>query len=207
MDGSLAFASAVLLFGAFDPVVDPGLAPKSSMAVGFAVQRFQDDFGLFVRVDSPRFLDDRLAVVLGGGIGWYPDLRSLPSSVDEQDFGAWSMYGHARLCLEFSAMIAGSPHRLYATMGPSVLMLSSQVSTTRLAPGVFGALGVELFAGDAFRAYPLAFFAEIGAVAHSASANVESRVGVPAETEDKTVDRLIATGLALSGGVRIYLSD
>jgi hypothetical protein len=85
-----------------------------------------------------------------------------------------------------------------------VLLLSRQLSTTRTAFGGYGAIGVELFAGDAHRAYTFSFYAEIGGVAHAASADVENRSGAPMMT-DATVDRAIATGLALGGGVRVYL--
>lgn len=204
MGGSVALAVTALLVGAYDPVIDTAYAPGAGLAVGVGVQRFQDDFGLTLKIASPRFLDDRMALVVAGGVGWYPDLRALPMGVDEQNFSQWSLYGHARLCIEASTAIAFASGRLYATLGPSVLLLSRQLSTTRFAIGGYGAVGVELFAGDAHRAYPFALFAEIGAVAHAASADVNERVGQPTET-DPTIDRLIATGLAIGGGVRVYL--
>lgn len=199
-----ALALATLLAGAYDPVIDAPFAPGTGLAIGAGVQRLQDDFGLVLKVSSPRFLGDRLAVVLGGGIGWYPDLRALPASTDTQDYGAWSLYGHARLGLEASTSIAFAAGRLYATLGPSALLLSQQLSTKRVAFGVYGAVGVELFAGGAQQAYPFSLFAELGAVAHDAAADVENRKGTPVQT-DTTVDRLIATGFAISGGVRVYL--
>lgn len=193
-----------LLAGAYDPVIDQALDPKSGLAISAGVQRFQDEFGLALHIATPRFLDGHLAVAVAGGIGWYPDLRALPMNEEMQDYGAWSLYGHARLVLEASARIAPISGRVFAQLGPSGLLLSEQLSTKRIAIGVYGSVGVEIFAGDAHRAFPVAVFLEIGGVAHNAKADVPVRSG-PSDGSDTTVDRPIATGLALSGGIRIYL--
>jgi hypothetical protein len=194
----------MLAASSYDPELDAAHGPAAGLSIGLGVERLQDDFGLSLKLGSPRFLDDRLAIVLSAGVGWYPDLRALPMSVEEQDFSQWSLYGRARLCAEASVPIAFSAGRLYATAGPSVLLLSRQLSTTRVAIGGYGAVGAELFAGDAHRAFLFSIYAEIGATAHAASADVANRVGAPMMTE-ATVDRAIATGLAIGGGVRVYL--
>lgn len=204
MGGAVALAALALTLGAYDPELDAAHGPATGLSLGLGVDRLQDDFGVSLRVGSPRFLDDHLSIVLTGGLGWYPDLRALPASVEEQDFSAWSLYGRARLCLEASIPIAFSAGRLYAAIGPSAVLLSRQLSTTRLGFGAYGALGIELFAGDAHRAFLFSFYAELGAVAHAASADISNRIGAPMMT-DATVDRPIATGLALGGGVRVYL--
>ncbi len=196
-------ALAALLIAAYDPVIDQALDPKAGMAVGLSVQRLQDEFGLAVALATPRFLDDHLAITVAGGVGWYPDLRALPMDAEDQHFGAWSLYGHARITLDVSARIAPIAGRVYASVGPSGLLLSERLSTKRIAFGVYGAVGAELFAGDANRTFPFSFFLEIGGVAHAAKADVANRTG-PIEQTDTTVDRPIATGLALSGGLRAY---
>jgi hypothetical protein len=122
---------------------------------------------------------------------------------EDQDFGAWSLYGHGRITFEASARIAPISGRVYAAVGPSALLLSERLSTTRFAIGIYGAVGAEIFAGDATRSYPFALFFEIGGCAHNAAADVPTRTG-GTET-GTTVDRPIATGLALSGGIRAYL--
>ncbi|MBK8011357.1 MAG: hypothetical protein IPK13_08405 [Deltaproteobacteria bacterium] len=185
-------------------LADPALEPPQGMAVGLGVQRLHDDFGLTLRVSTPRMLDDHLAIVLAGGLGWYPDLRALPEDVADQNFGAWSMYGHARLGVELSTRVSNSVSRLYATLGPSLLVLSDRLSTKKYAVGLFGALGGEIFAGDGFRTYPMALFFELGATAHDAAADIANRFG-PVEKTDTTVDRSIATGLLIAGGLRVYL--
>ncbi len=204
MGGAVALGVAALLASAYDPVIDQALVPPAGVSIGAGVQRLHDDFGLFVRVASPRFLEDHFAVALAGGIGWYPDLRALPASTADQDFSAWSTYAHARFTGEVSASIVPVGGRLYGRLGPSFLWLSPRLSTTRLSFGVYGAVGAELFTGDANRTYPFSFFLELGATAHTASADVANRTG-PIETVDPTVDRPIATGFALAGGVRFYL--
>jgi hypothetical protein len=202
--GSVALLATALVFGAYDPAIDQAFGPSKGMAIGLGVQRLQDDFGLVLKIVSPRFFDDRLSIVLSGGAGWFPDQRLAPAGSDAQTFSQWSLYGNARLCAEASTQIAFAASRLYATVGPSMLILANNLSTKKVGIGAYGAVGVELFAGDELRAYPFSLFMEIGAVAHDASADVKSRTGTVMPV-DQTIDRLIATGLAISGGVRIYL--
>ncbi len=192
-----------MIAAAYDPAIDAAHGPATGASVALGVQRFQDDFGLVLRVATPRFLDEHLAIALSGGIGFYPDLRSLPMTVEDQEYSSWSLYGHARLCLEAAAPIAFSSGRIYAAIGPSFLLLSEQLSSKRIAPGVYGAAGVELFVGTDLHAELFSFYFEIGAVAHDAAADIANRMGAPMMTE-ATVDRSIATGLAIGGGIRFY---
>lgn len=193
------------LAGALEPLVDPGLHPPAGLAVALGVQRHQDEFGLVGRLISPRFLDDHLAISAGGGIGWYPDLRALPMTEEQQDFGAWSLYAHGRLALEASTGIALASGRIYAAVGPSVMLLPENLSTTTFSLGLHGVVGVELFVGDAFQAEPFSFYFEIGGVAHTAAADKKSRVGGDDTSVESQIDRPIGTGLAIGGGLRFYL--
>ncbi len=200
----LILAAALAAPSAYDPAIDTGLRPRTGLSLGLGVQRLQDEFGLWVGVTSPHFLGDHLAVRLEGGIGWYPDIRALPEDASDQDFGAWSLYGHARLVLQASVRIALAGGRLYAGVGPSLIVVDEQLSSTRVAAGIYGVLGAEFFAGDDYRAFPLSLFFELGGTAHDASADIENRLGPPQESET-TIDRPIATGFALSGGLRFYV--
>lgn len=202
MGGEVILLLAAL--AAFDPQIDTTVKPWSGVAIEAGVQRLHDDFGLTLGVSSPHFWHDRLSVRLVGGVGWFPDLRSLPMSADESESGAWSTYGHTRLLLNYSVPIALPTGRLYASAGPSIAVLSSRLSSTRVAVGGFGLVGVELFTGDGLQTFPAAFYLEIGGVAHAASADIERRTGIP-QTSDATVDRPIATGFAVQGGLRFYL--
>jgi len=199
----LILAVGLTVPAAYDPGIDQALRPRGGLSVSAGVQRLQDEFGVVAGVVSPQFAGGHLAVRLEGGIGWYPDLRALPEEEADRDFGAWSPYGHARLVLQVSTRIALASGRLYAGLGPSLLVLEEQLSSTRVAPGLYGVLGLELFAGDDFRAFPVSVFFEIGGTAHAASADIQNRIGPPQEAET-TIDRPIGTGLALSGGLRWY---
>lgn len=202
MGGQVALLLAAL--AAYDPNIDTQVRPWAGLAVAGGVQRYHDDFGLFLEATSPRFLEERLAVRLAGGLGWYPDLRALPSSPDGDPGGAWSLYGHLRLGLDFGVPIALPTGRLYASAGPSLLVLSQRLSTTRVSPGGYGLIGLEVFAGDGLQTFPLAVFFEVGGVAHAAAADVERRTGTP-EADESSVDRPVATGFLLQGGLRFYL--
>lgn len=203
MDGGLILACGLAL-AAYDPLVDQELAPRREFSFGFGVQRLQDEFGLVASFTSPYFAEGHLAVRLEGGVGWYPDLRSLPADADETSFGALSLYGHTRLLGVAATRIGLASGRLYVALGPSLLFLDPQLSSQEVTPGVVGLFGAEFFAGDDYRAWPVSLFFEVGGTAHAASADIENRIGEP-EPSGSTVDRPIATGLALSAGMRIYL--
>jgi hypothetical protein len=194
-----------LAAGAYDPQIDTAVRPWSGLALDVSVQRLHDDFGLALGVTSPRFLDERLAVRLAGGVGWYPDLRAVPdtTAASDETFGPWSTYGHLRLTVDFAIPLAIPIGRLYAAAGPSLVVLAKNLSTTRVAPGGFGFVGIELFAGDGLQTFPVAFFFQVGGVAHAASADVERRTGTPVASET-AVNRAVATGFAMEGGVRFY---
>jgi hypothetical protein len=121
----------------------------------------------------------------------------------DETFGPWSTYGHLRLTVDFAIPLAIPIGRLYAAAGPSLVVLAKNLSTTRVAPGGFGFVGIELFAGDGLQTFPVAFFFQVGGVAHAASADVERRTGTPVASET-AVNRAVATGFAMEGGVRFY---
>lgn len=203
MVAGLTAGLALALISSYDPNIDQALRPREGLSVSGGVQRLQEEFGVWVGVASPQFAGGHLALRLEGGVGWYPDIRALPEDVADQDFGAWSLYGHARLMLQASTRIALASGRLYTAVGPSVMILDDQLSSTTAAPGIYGVLGLELFAGNDYRAYPVSLFFELGGTAHTGSADIENRIGPPQEAES-TIDRPIGTGLALSAGLRFY---
>ena len=174
------------------------------MAVGLAMERFADDYAATVRVASPWLWNGRLAFAMVGGPAWYSDLRALPDSPEGQDFKVQSIFGRVRMQGELALPLAAAAGRLYVAAGPSVLWLPERLSTTRISFGGYGAAGIELFAGDGYRTYPVAFYFEVGVAAHTASQDVASRTG-PVEETDLTVDRPIGTGFAVHGGLRFYL--
>jgi len=200
VDGGLTLA-LVAAFGAYDPLIDGDLAPPTGMSVGLGVQRLQDDFGVTGSISSPWLFGGHLAVRVDGGVGWFSDLRALPSEEEGADFGALSEYAYVRALLLVSTRVGLASGRLYAGAGPSVLFIDEQLSSSTTSPGIYGVAGVELFAGDAFQAFPASFFIEAGAVAHTAEADVESRGGRPTASEG-FIERSIATGFALSAGLR-----
>ena len=188
---------------AYDPQIDTQLEPQGGLSLGIGFERLSDDFGAMLRVASPWFLDGHLAVAVVGGLAFHPDLRSLPQGASENDFGAWATYGRVRAVLELSLPLAAAAGRLYVTAGPSFVFLPSDLSSSAVGVGLYGAAGAELFAGDGYRSYPLSFFVEVGGAAHGASQDVDSRTGRP--EDDLAVDRPIATGFAVFGGLRLYL--
>lgn len=205
MDPGLSLALLVAgAAGAYDPLIDEALAPRRGPAISLGAHRLQNDFGLHGGLTSPWLLDGHLAFRVEGGLAWFEDLRALPPDGDPDTFGALEMYGTARALLLAGTPIGLASGRLYVAVGPSLIFVDDQLSSRTMSPGIYGVAGVELFAGDAYRASPFSFFLEAGGVAHTASADVENRVGAP-ETTESFVARAIATGFALSAGLRWHL--
>ena len=200
---------AVVLAAAYDPEIDQALDPQRGLALGFALERFPDDFGVTIRLASPWGWDGRLAVAVVGGVAWFEDLRALPDGSEPGGFGSRSVFGRVRLQGELALPLALAAGRLYVAAGPSLLWLPVRLSTTRVSPGAYAAVGVELFAGDGYRTYPIAFYLEIGATAHTASQDVASRVEPvdvdPQVDRPERLDRAIGTGVTFHGGLRFYL--
>ncbi|MEM1025500.1 MAG: hypothetical protein AAGD10_13535 [Myxococcota bacterium] len=189
---------------AYDPLIDEALAPRRGPALSLGVHRLQNDFGVHGGLSSPWLLDGHLSFRLEGGVAWFEDLRALPPDGDPDTFGALELYGTARALLVAATPIGLASGRLYVAVGPSLLFIDDRLSSDTVSPGVYGVAGVELFAGDAYRSSPFSFFFEAGGVAHTATADVENRIGAP-ETTDSFVARAIATGFALGAGLRFHL--
>lgn len=178
----------------FDPAIDGEREPPSGVALTVALDRLDDTIGVIAEVRSPRLLDDRLVVSLSGGVGWFPEItRSVNREVS---LTPWSLFGILRLRMEVGLPLAETPHRIYAALGPSLIIPSRSITDSEAGLGVHGGLGVELFGGDRYQRWPLALVLEVGATAHLLRADQSLGQAEVAPT--------LATGLALSAGIRFY---
>lgn len=178
----------------FDPAIDQAREPPGGWSVGAGLERHHDTLGAWLELRSPRMLDDHLAIAVGGGVGWFPNV--LPETEREVSVGPWSPFAHVRVRAEVAARMAESPHRLFLALGPSLIVPQSELSTSEAGFGGLASLGAELFLGDRYRTAPVAVVFELGAVAHLARA--DARVG---EAEAAAP---LATGFFLSVGLRLY---
>src|SRR5262245_50159603 len=64
---------------------------QEGISFGFDVHRFQDDFGMSLRVGTPTFAHGSVRITGGGGIAWYPYASN---GSGEQ---TWLPYYHGRL--------------------------------------------------------------------------------------------------------------
>lgn len=148
-------------------------------------------------------LDNHLALRLEGGANWYPDLRGLPEYDQEIQGDSRARYWNARLLLEASLPLTPIAGRMYAAIGPQFLLLPSHLSKTTEAYGVYGVVGMELFAGGVWSTFPISVFFEGGGTASTGKADVASRTN-SSYTVGRSIERPVATGFAMTIGFRYY---
>ncbi len=137
---------------------------RDGVAIGYALHRAQDDFGMGVAIATPRFAGDRLRISLGGGGAWSPHAMS----DGEQD---WAGYGQASLVLEAGARAPGSPVRLYGFGGPLLFVLPDRLSDDSFALGGVGGFGFEYYFMEDGGDGPVSYYTELGGIGTSARAD------------------------------------
>jgi len=164
---TMALAAAAALGLARTARAQVTYAGNDTLSVGFALHRFQDDFGLGAQVGSPTFAGDRLRITLGGGVAWYPYASNAQG---EQE---WADHGHVRLVFEGGLRTPGSPIRLYGFGGPIAYVIPDRLSDTRIAVGGIGGFGFEFYfiPQSANRDGPVSYFVELGGVGTGARAD------------------------------------
>jgi hypothetical protein len=162
---------------------------KDGAAIGFALHRLQDDFGLGVVAASPTFLR-WLRVSARGGVAWYPH------GVSSDGTSSWEAFYYGNLAIESGPPFlagTGGAVRPYGFGGPIVVIPPSAVSTASVALGGVGGFGLEArFGGGPAGEGPLTYFFELGGIGTSAVAN-------KLPTHDS-----LASGFFLAAGIRVY---
>lgn len=165
----------------------PRTRPDDGLALGFALHRFQDDFGFGGLVATPTFLAGLLRVAFGGGVAWYPH------ALDDEGHETWQLYGHSRAVLEAGARIPSTPLRLYGFGGVTTLFVPGELSSKKVRLGGVGGFGFEFrfqrpHQGDA----PVSYFAEFGGI------------GTGATADRLPTHPIFANGFLLTTGLRAY---
>jgi hypothetical protein len=157
---------------------------RDGWAIGYALHRAQDDFGMGAAIATPRFAGDRLRISLGGGGAWSPHAVT---GGGEQD---WAGYGQASLLLEAGRRAPGSPVRLYGFGGPLLFFLPDRLSDDSLALGGVGGFGFEYYFMEDGRDGPVSYYTELGGVGTNARA--DKLAGSP----------MLANGFLIAVGLR-----
>jgi hypothetical protein len=167
----------------------PPSVTKDGAAIGFALNRLQDDFGVGVVAASPTFLR-WLRVSARGGVAWYPH------GVSSDGTSSWEALYYGNLNIESGPPFlagAGGAVRPYGFGGPIVVIPPSALSTASVALGGVGGFGLEArLGGGPAGEGPVTYFFEFGGIGTSATAN-------KLPTRDS-----LASGFFLAAGVRIY---
>ena len=138
---------------------------RDGWAIGYALHRAQDDFGMGAAIATPRFAGDRLRISLGGGGAWSPHAVTAGGDQD------WAGYGQLGLVLEAGARAPGSPVRLYGFGGPLLFLLPDRLSDDSLALGGVGGFGFEYYFMQDGHDGPISYYTELGGLGTGARAD------------------------------------
>jgi len=159
---------------------------NTGAAVGMAVQRLQDDFGVSGFFTSPAFFDGSARLTVAGGAAWYPYGRT---SAGDQD---WIPYGYTRIVVESGHRLGQAPLRLYGFGGVIITFLPKRLSDDLVSVGGVGGFGFEFFGPTSSGSAPVSYFIELGGAGSSARAT--NQPGRPA----------LLNGFLIQSGVRFY---
>jgi hypothetical protein len=92
----VGIAAMTLVLSAAGAGAQTPVEPLSNVgsAIGMAVHRLQDNFGLSGSWSSPAFFDGKVRITPGGGVAWYP--YGATASGDQD----WVPFGHSRVVVE-----------------------------------------------------------------------------------------------------------
>lgn len=199
MGGALtAFALASVLVGAegkglgFDPRIDGDRAAPTNWGFGLGLESLDTTFGFRLEARSPRLFESWVFEI-AVNLGWFPNVAV---GEERQMLLSWTAFGGARARAELALPLAESPHRIFFSAGPSVLVLNGAITEQQLSPGAIGGVGVELFVGDRYRPDPISLAIELGGAAHLSRADFDRGEAAVAES--------LATGFFLSVALRMY---
>jgi hypothetical protein len=163
-------------------------ATKQGPAVGFAIHRYQDDFGLGLRLSSPAFLHV-LRVTGAGGVAWYPH------GIASDGTSTWDTLYYGSLRVETGPPFFGATGavRPYGFGGVIALFPPSSLSTTSVYFGGLGGFGLEArFMDGRGGEGPVTYFFEVGGIGTGAKANK-----LPSGDS-------VASGFLIEAGLRFY---
>jgi hypothetical protein len=179
---------AMLVFSATEAGAQTAVEPSSNVgsAVGAAVHRLQDNFGLSGNWSSPAFFDGTARITAGGGVAWYP--YGTKASGDQD----WVPFGHSRVVMESGHRVGRAPLRLYGFGGAMLIFRSERLSDDVLAVAGIGGFGFEFFVPADTIDAPASYFIEIGGVGSGARAT--KLPGHP----------ILMNGFMVQSGIRFY---
>ena len=186
--GAFSMAAVTLVFSATGAGAQTPVEPSSNVgaAVGIAVHRLQDDFGLSASWSSPAFFDGKARITAGGGVAWYPYGTNASGDQD------WVPFGHSRVVVESGHRVGRAPLRLYGFGGAMLVFRSERLSDEVLAVAGIGGFGFEFFPPTNTIDAPVSYFIEIGGVGSGARAT--NLPGHP----------ILLNGFLVQSGVRFY---
>ena len=158
---------------------------RSGLSLGFALHRFQDDFGMSGVIGTPTFAGDTLRITAAGGVAWFPHGQSSSGET-------WVSYGHTRLVIEGGRRLDGVPIRLYGFGGATALIVPKELSSDGFTMGGVGGFGFEFYMPKGGRDGPVSYFIELGGIGTGAHANRQA------------ASPIFANGFLATVGLRVY---
>lgn len=154
---------------------------SNKLAVGLNINQFQKDFGIGLHVISPFFIQNSIAIRLGGNVQWL-------QHVDDKQTTTWTAFPAFQLGVRGKHPILNEQLHVYGEGGSMLLLPNSKFSTNQFVIGGYGLFGFEFKPKS-----KLAYFIELGGV------------GTGAIADKVTAKPIYSNGFMTSTGFRLYL--
>ena len=184
----VGIVTVTFALGANRAIAQTAVEPPSNVgsAIGVAVERVQDNFGVSGTWSSRAFFDEKARMTASGGVAWYPN--GTGSSGNQE----WLPFGHSRVVVESGHRVGRAPLRLYGFGGAMLIFRSERLSDDVLAVAGVGGFGFEFFAPTTSMDAPVSYFIEIGGVGSGARA-----ANLPGQP-------ILLNGFLVQSGLRFY---
>jgi hypothetical protein len=180
--------TVVVLLAAAEAVAQTATEPpgNTGAAIGIALQRLQDDFGISASWTSPAFFQGKVRITADGGVAWFP--HALTASGEEE----WVPFGHSHVVVESGQRVGRAPLRLYGFGGAMLIFRPDRLSNDVTAMAGIGGFGFEFFVSTDTRDSPVSYFIEVGGV------------GSGARADNLLTKPFLLNGFLIRSGVRFY---
>lgn len=130
----------------------------NSIAVGFHISEVQNDYGVGLDLISPYFLNDVLAVKIGGTLSWLEHVANAETM--------WTPYLNMQVGMRSRHFIIENKLSIYGEGGSMVLFPNSDFSSQTVIFGGYGLFGFEFQSNKKF-----GFYFEMGGAGANATAD------------------------------------
>ncbi len=166
---------------------EEGLPKRANtMAIGYGIGQYQNDFGLNLNITSPYAIKDRFALRTSGGIQWFEYYDQKTGRME------WSLYNAFKLGVVGVGGTIGHNIRLYGEGGAVMILPNKVFSGENMAWGGYGHFGFEFLMTRGTRTC-VTYYVELGGI------------GKASRAEKLPESPIYSNGFTAAAGVRFHI--